>query len=404
MKPAASPIIIAHRGLSGEYPEHTLLAYRAAIEAGADFIEPDLVLTRDSVLVVRHENEISGTTDVAQRPEFAARKTTKTIDGEQVTGWFTEDFTLAELRTLRARERLPHLRAASRAHDGKEQVPTFEEVLGLLVRVNTGRSRSVGVYPETKHPAYFAGIGLPHEGPLLALLERYGYRGKGAPVFIQSFEVGNLVALRKRTQLPLVQLVASEGGPADRAEVTYAAMVSSAGLAAVARYADAIGPEKVLVIPRLADGSLGAPTDLVRNAHAAGLKVHPWTFRRENTFLPVALRSGADPAAAGDLAGEIRAFVAAGIDGLFSDNTPEAVTALGRTGRVSAPPGPIGHPAGPYREPDQQGLHCEARQVVGQSQSAIDAGEIEQHVVEIGRPHAQRISSETPGRRTAQRQ
>lgn len=327
---SAAPLIIAHRGLSGEYPEHTMRAYRAAIDAGADFIEPDLVLTRDGVLVARHENEISGTTDVADRPEFAARRTTRTIDGETVTGWFTEDFTLAELRTLRARERLPELRPANRAHDGIDPVPTFEEILELLASVNQGREKPVGVYPETKHPTYFASIGLPHERPLLALLDRFGYRGRGAAAFIQSFEVGNLQALRRKTRIGLVQLVAAEGGPADRADLTYRTMISPAGLAAIARYADAIGPEKALVIPRLGDGRLGMPTTLVRNAHAAGLKVHPWTFRRENAFLPAALRSGDNPAQAGDLASEIRAFAAAGIDGLFTDNTPEAAAALGR--------------------------------------------------------------------------
>ncbi len=336
MRPAATPIIIAHRGLSGEYPEHTLLAYRAAIAAGADYIEPDLVLTRDGVLIARHENEISGTTDVAQRREFAARKATKTIDGEQVTGWFTEDFTLAEIRTLRARERLPELRFASKTRDGSETVPTFAEILDLLAEVNKGRARPVGFYPETKHPGYFAGIGLPHTPPLLALLERHGFRGRAAPVFIQSFEVGNLVALRARTQLRLVQLVASEGGPADRPGLTYQAMIAPGGLAAIARYADGIGPEKLLVIPRQTDGTLGLPTALVRDAHAAGLQVHPWTFRRENAFLPPALRSSANPAASGDLGSEIRAYAATGIDGLFTDNTPEAVAALARVSAGAA--------------------------------------------------------------------
>jgi glycerophosphoryl diester phosphodiesterase len=325
---SAAPLIIAHRGLSGDYPEHTLLAYRKAIEAGADFIEPDLVLTRDGVLVARHENEISETTDVAERPEFAARRTTRTIDGQQFTGWFTEDFTLAELRTLRAKERLPQLRPANRAWDGKERVPTFDEVLELLAEVNKGRARPVGVYPETKHPSYFAFIGLPHEAPLLAALARFGYRGKTAPVFIQSFEVGNLMALRGKTDLPLVQLVAGQGGPADRPDLRYADMVTPAGLAAIARYADGIGPEKSMIIPRTAEGVLAAQTGLVRNAQAAGLKVHPWTFRRENAFLPPALRRGSDPAAAGDLAAELRAFVAAGVDGVFTDNTPEVVAAL----------------------------------------------------------------------------
>lgn len=325
---ATRPLIIAHRGLSGQYPEHTLLAYRAAIEAGADFIEPDLVLTRDGVLVARHENEISSTTDVADRPEFAARRTSKTIDGENVTGWFTEDFTLAELRTLRARERLPRLRPQSRTHDGREQVPTFAEVLALLSEVNRGRAKPIGVYPETKHPAYFAALGLPHEAPLLELLARHGYRSARAPVFIQSFEVGNLVALRRKTALPLVQLVASEGGPADQPDLRYADMLTPQGLAKVARYATGIGPEKGLVIPHDAKGGLAAPTALLSDAHAAGLKVHPWTFRRENMFLPPALRAGSDPAAAGDLATEVHAFAAAGIDGLFTDNTPEALAAL----------------------------------------------------------------------------
>jgi glycerophosphoryl diester phosphodiesterase len=320
------PIIIAHRGLSGEWPEHTLEGYRAAIEAGADFIEPDLVLTKDGVLVARHENEISDTTDVADHPEFVDRKTRKTIDGQQVKGWFTEDFTLAELKTLRAKERLPSLR--SKRRDGRFAIPTFEEILALLDEANQGRAKPIGVYPETKHPSYFASIGLPHEGPLLALLDQYGYRGKHAAVFIQSFEVGNLQQLRGKTDLPLIQLIAAEGGPADLDGITYAEMASAQGLKAIAVYADGIGPDKNMIIPRNMLGKLKSPTMLVANAHAAGLKVHPWTFRRENYFLPLDYKSGLNPAAHGDLKAEIEAFMAAGIDGLFTDNTPEAAAAI----------------------------------------------------------------------------
>jgi glycerophosphoryl diester phosphodiesterase len=323
------PVVIAHRGASGERPEHTLASYRLAIEQGADFIEPDLVLTRDGVLVARHENEISETTDVAGRPEFADRKATKMIDGKEVTGWFTEDFTLAELKTLRAKERLPQLRGT--AFDGRFEVPTFEEILTLLAEANRGRSVPVGVYPETKHPSYFASIGLPHDAPLLALLDRFGYRGRSAPVFIQSFEVGNLMDLRAKSDLPLIQLVDASGGPADRPDTSYAAMTSPAGLRMIAAYADGIGPNKTMIIPRGALGSLGEPTNLVRDAHAAGLKVHPWTFRRENYFLPLGNKGGVNPAGHGDLGGEIEAYLATGIDGLFSDNVREAVAA--RTGR-----------------------------------------------------------------------
>ena len=321
-----APIVIAHRGASGERPEHTLASYRLAIGQGADFIEPDLVLTKDGVLVARHENEISETTDVADRPEFAARKTVKTIDGRQVAGWFTEDFTLAELKTLRARERLPQLRGT--AHDRRYDIPTFEEILVLLAEVNRDRAVPVGVYPETKHPAYFAAIGLPHEGPLLALLDAHGYRGRAAPVFIQSFEVGNLQAIRAKSDLPLIQLMDAKGGPADAPGASYAAMATPDGLKAVAAYADGIGPNKAMVIPRGALGALGRPTALVRDAHAAGLKVHPWTFRRENYFLPLPNRRGADPAGHGDLAGEIGAYLQTGIDGLFSDNPREAAGAV----------------------------------------------------------------------------
>lgn len=320
------PIVIAHRGASGELPEHTIAGYKLAIDLGADYIEPDLVLTKDGVLVARHENEISETTDVAAHPEFAGRKATKTIDGKDVTGWFTEDFTLAELKTLRARERLPQLRSTE--YDGQFEIPTFEEILTFLADANKGRAVPVGVYPETKHPSYFVSIGLPHEAPLLAILDRFGYRGRSAPVFIQSFEVGNLKALRAKSDLPLIQLMDGEGDPADTPGTSYAAMTSPAGLKAIAAYADGIGPYKEMIIPRGTLGTLGDPTMLVRDAHAAGLKVHPWTFRRENYFLPLRDKGGINPAGHGDLAAEIDAYLATGIDGLFSDNPREAVATV----------------------------------------------------------------------------
>lgn len=316
------PIIIAHRGLSGEWPEHTLEGYRAAIAAGADYIEPDLVLTKDGVLVARHENDISDTTDVAAHPEFASRRTTKLIDGTSHTGWFTEDFTLAELRTLRAKERLPMLRGT--AHDGQFLVPTFDEILALREQASREAGRAIGVYPETKHPSYFAAIGLPHEAPLLAALSAHGLTHASDPVFIQSFEVGNLIALNGKTDVRLIQLVDASGAPADQPDTPYAAMMTEQGLTAIARYADGIGPAKDMIIPRDGDGKLMPSTGLVAAAHAAGLAVHPWTFRRENFFLPADFRHGTSPVEHGDLAAEIRAFIAAGIDGLFTDNTPEA--------------------------------------------------------------------------------
>ena len=229
----AEPLLIAHRGASGERPEHTLAAYERAIDQGADFIEPDLVLTKDGVLVARHENEIGGTTDVADHPEFADRKTTKVIDGVEMAGWFTEDFTLAELRTLRARERLPDLRPANKRFDTLYQIPTFEEILKLVRAKEAESRRRIGLYPETKHPSYFAGIGLAHQAPLLDLLNRYGYMTEADPVFIQSFEVGNLKALRAATRLRLIQLVDAEGGPADSTRSSEAAR--SAIFAAVSR-------------------------------------------------------------------------------------------------------------------------------------------------------------------------
>ncbi len=323
---ADPPIIIAHRGASGERPEHTQASYTLAIEQGADFIEPDLVLTKDGVLVARHENEISETTDVAAHPEFASRKTSKTIDGEEISGWFTEDFTLAELKTLRARERLPQLRAANSAYDGQFEIPTFEEILQWVKVKEKDTGRRIGLYPETKHPGYFSGIGLPHEAPLLTLLSRYGYTHRDDPVFIQSFEVGNLIALNRKTELRLIQLLAKEGAAADMSGVDYATMATPEGLQRIAAYADGIGPDKAMVIAPDALGRLGAPTSLVRDAHAAGLLVHPWTFRAENYFLPLSLKSGVNPAAQGDLDAEIGAFLDAGVDGLFSDFPGRAVS------------------------------------------------------------------------------
>jgi glycerophosphoryl diester phosphodiesterase len=330
----SDPIVIGHRGASGFVPEHTLSAYFIAIQQGADFIEPDLVSTRDGVLVARHENEIGGTTDVSERPEFASRRTTKTIDGVAITGWFTEDFTLHELKTLRTKERIPAVRPDNTRFDGQFAIPTLEEVLDLVEGINEQRTAAarkhgdrspklIGVYPETKHPTYFDSIDLSLEEPLVRTLHRRGYGSKHSPVFIQSFEVANLKDLSRMTRLPLVQLVSGSGKPYDFVVAndprTYADLVKPAGLKQVAKYADGVGLTKDLIIPRNSDGTLAAPTTVVDDAHAAGLIVHAWTFRAENAFLPTEYRLGTDPTIHGDLAAEIGKFLATGLDGLFTD-------------------------------------------------------------------------------------
>lgn len=331
-RPATTePLVIGHRGASGYRPEHTLASYELAARMGADYIEPDLVSTKDGVLVARHENEISGTTDVADRPEFAGRKDTKIIDGAPVSGWFTEDFTLAELKTLRAKERLPKLRPGNTAYDGQFEVPTLQEVITLAKRLSKELGREIGIYPETKHPSYFASIGLPLEPPLVAALNRNGLNSRGAKVFVQSFEVSNLKELNKRLRVPLVQLVWKDGAPYDFIESgdrrTYADMVTREGLKEISTYADGVGPEKTMVIRWNADGTLGEPTELVPDAHLAGLLVHPYTFRAENSFLPADYRSSTDPAAHGDVVGEMRAYFALGVDGLFTDQPDLGVDA-----------------------------------------------------------------------------
>lgn len=323
--PLQAQLVIAHRGASGERPEHTLAAYERAIDQGADFIEPDLVVTKDGVLVARHENEISGTTDVADRHEFAGRKATKTIDGEPVAGWFAEDFTLAELRTLRVRERLPQLRPANARFDGLYTVPTLAEVIALVRAKEAETGRRIGLYPELKHPTFLQGQG--HDMPLLLVteLERAGYRAADEPVFIQSFETAPLVRLASLTELRLVHLVAAQGGPADRPQTTYAAMLAPENLARIATYADGIGAEIGLIL-----GSDGAPTGLVDAAHRAGLTVHAWTLRKENAFLPPSLRRGAEPSAAGDYGALWARLASAGVDGVFTDNPREALSARSR--------------------------------------------------------------------------
>jgi glycerophosphoryl diester phosphodiesterase len=289
------------------------------------------VSTKDGVLVARHENDITATTDVVDHPEFADRRTTKQIDGRSVTGWFTEDFTLAELKTLRAKERLPQVRPANTRYDGRFEVPTFEEVLDLVARESRRRGRPVGVYPETKHPSYFDSIGLSLEEPLAAALRRHGLDRPNAPVFVQSFETGNLRELDDLVRVPLIQLVDSTGAPYDRQaagdRTTYADMVSPDGMRQIATYADGVGANKDMVLPRDASGSAGEPSDLVEDAHAAGLLVHVWTMRDENMFMASNFRRGADPAAKGDARSEIHAFLDAGVDGVFGDFPDTAVDA-----------------------------------------------------------------------------
>jgi glycerophosphoryl diester phosphodiesterase len=310
-----SPIVIAHRGASGYRPEHTIAAYELAIDQGADFIEPDLVITKDGVLVARHEHRLDETTDVAER--FPDRRNVKSTATARTAGWFVEDLTLAELRTVRARERL-----ASRSHgyDGRLAIPTFDEVLLLVERKRRETGRTIGVYPETKTPSYFRRIGLPLEEPLVAALRRHGLDRRDAPVFVQSFEVENLRRLRRVTRVRLVQLLDVQGGPVDVAGATYASMLTPHGLRAIARYADGVGLNKRLVVPAAEDGTLLPPTTAVRDAHAAGLVVHVWTFRSDPPFLAREYR--------GDPAAEYRQFAALGVDGVFSDFPDHAVAAL----------------------------------------------------------------------------
>jgi glycerophosphoryl diester phosphodiesterase len=332
-------LIIGHRGSAGYRPEHTLAAYELGARLGADYVEPDLVTTKDHVLVARHEPNITDTTNVADHPEFASRKTTKTIDGVTQTGWFTDDFTLAELKTLRAKERLPAVRQRNTIYDGRYQVPTFQEVIDLVKRLSKELHRDIGIYPETKHPTYFRSEGLPLEGLLVQTLNRNGLNRPGAKVFVQSFEISNLKALNRVLRVPIIQLLDSpDVKPGDvlaaGGTTTYGDLATPQGLKDVAKYADGVGPFKDYIIPRDAAGHSLAPTSFVHDAHAAGLKVHPYTFRNENQFLPLEDRSGggADPNAYGNAFAEDQRFFAAGVDGIFTDNPDTGVAARNEGG------------------------------------------------------------------------
>ena len=349
------PLVIAHRGASGYLPDHTLEAYRRAIELGADFIEPDLVSTRDGVLVARHEPMLGGTTDVAERPEFADRKRTLNVDGVATEDWFAGDFTLAEIKTLRARQPLEE---RDQSFNGKFEIPTLQEVIDLAKSESARTGRTIGIAPETKHPTFHAALGLPIEDRLLETLEAAGWAEKTSPVVIQSFETANLKYLRTRTKARLAQLV--DGDTIDASgrnsgEPPYVKpydfvvtgdprtnndLLTAEGLKEVATYADIISPWKPYLIPTLAvdadgdgkpddvnaDGQIderdrvvGTPTDVVKNAHAAGLQVFTWTFRSEPRRLASTYKD--DPAA------EYRAFFDIGVDGVFSDFTDHAVAA-----------------------------------------------------------------------------
>lgn len=309
-------LVIAHRGASAERPEHTLAAYERAIDQGADYIEPDLVATKDLVLVARHENELSGTTDVATREEFEDRRREKTIDGRLVAGWFAEDFTLAELRTLRAKERIPSLRPANARFDGLYQVPTLTDIVKLLRAKEAETGRRIGLYPELKHPTFL----LQHAGIDMVDLLLRDFRQLGIspsdPVFIQSFEIAPLQRLKQRGGgFKLVQLVAPGEGPADEPSIRYADMVTPTGLAEVAKYADVVGAHVALVLT-----PEGTPTALAADAKAAGLALHAFTLRPENEFLPAMLRTGDDPKGKG--CGDVKLATmlkAAGVAGVFSD-------------------------------------------------------------------------------------
>ncbi|WP_379548858.1 glycerophosphodiester phosphodiesterase family protein [Qipengyuania sp. DSG2-2] len=317
------PLIIAHRGASGERPEHTLAAYERAIDQGADYIEPDLVVTKDLVLVARHENEIGGTTDVATRDEFRDRRRSKMVDGELISGWFAEDFTLAELRILRAKERLPGIRPANTRFDGLYSVPTFADIVTLVRAKEAETGRTIGIYPELKHPTFLLqDAGIDMVDLLVAELRRSGFDGADDAIFVQSFEVEVLKRLDRMLDVKLVQLVKDTGGPADLPGVTYANMLSPSGLADIAAYADGIGAPVPLLL-----GPAGTALPLIDQAKQAGLQVHVWTVRKENAFLPEQLRGSGGPAQTGCDESLYATIASTGIDGVFTDDP----------GRMAAP-------------------------------------------------------------------
>ncbi|HZE38580.1 MAG TPA: glycerophosphodiester phosphodiesterase [Stackebrandtia sp.] len=313
-RPHCDVLITGHRGAAGYRPEHTIESYTVGADLGADYIEPDLVPTKDGQLVARHENDISQTTNVADHPEFADRKTTKVIEGKSITGWFTEDFTLKELKTLRAKERLPELRPYNTQYDGKFTIPTFEEVIKAREDLSHDTGRTIGIYPEIKHPAYFNSIGINVEKLIADTLKRHSLADANDPVLVQSFDPDSLRKIDGMVDNKLVYLI-QDTAP------------TKAQLRSIAGWAYAVSYEKNLIIPRESDGSLGKPSSVVRDAHAAGLKVHAWTFRNENTFLPTDLRNGDYPADWGNYQEEYRRFFATGLDGLFSDFPDAAVAA-----------------------------------------------------------------------------
>jgi len=313
------PLVIGHRGAAGHRPEHTIASYELAIDYGADFIEPDLVSTKDGILIARHENDISGTSDVAQK--FPERRTTKTVDGKEIQGYFAEDFTLAEIKILRARERLPF---RNQGWNGVYEIPPSRKVIDLAQRKSQEKGRVIGIYPETKHPSYFRSIGLMLEAPLVKTLVANGYTDTDAPVFIQSFEVQNLKDLSKLTRIRLVQLMeADKRRPYDFVLTgdrrTYGDLMTPTALAGLATYLHGIGPAKRSIVPQGSDRALLAPTSLVADAHKAGLLVHPYTFRDEPDFLAPDYRL--DPVK------EYLQFYMLGVDAVFSDFSDTAVRA-----------------------------------------------------------------------------
>src|SRR3954452_6747135 len=319
--------IYGHRGASGYRPEHTIGSYTLAARMGADFIEPDLVSTKDHVLVIRHDPEIGATTDVAQHPEFASRKTTKTIDYDTITGWFTEDFTLAELKTLRAKERIPDIRQHNTLWNGRYRILTFQEFLDLRTKLERQLHRSIGIIPELKHSTYFRSIGLPLEEPFVRTLKANHIANAAGRVTVQSFEVANLKTLNRQLRgVPMVQLLDAQvtHHPGDvkatGGTLTYGEMATKQGLRDVAKYADIVSPDKSFIVPRDNGGRSLRPTTFVQDAHSARLQVVPYTFRAENTFLPAELRIGTVPSDYGNFQAELSQFIKLGIDGLFTDN------------------------------------------------------------------------------------